>query len=99
MQKWTIKHGKKNLFISVQNKVLDFVVFEEVSMKPVLAVDVYDGTIGDEQINETEEMVIKALESAGLPLVSFKVKTDYMEEEIKKPIYDALGLNKEESEE
>lgn len=93
--------GRKNLFISVQNKILDFIIFEEVSMKPVLAIDVYDGSIGDEQINEADEIAVKALESANLPLVSFKVKTDYTEEEIKTPIYAALGINenKEEKEE
>lgn len=85
--------GRKNLFISVQNKILDFIVFEEISMKPVLAIDVYDGSIGDEQINEADEIVVEALKSANLPLVSFKVKTDYTEEEIKTPIYNALGIN------
>ena len=91
--------GRKNLFISVQNKILDFVIFEESTMKPALAVDVYDGTIGDEQLNQTDDIAIQALNSANLPLVSFKVKTDYTEEEIKTPIYDALGLNKEKEEE
>ena len=91
--------GRKNLFISVQNKILDFIIFEEVSMKPVLAIDVYDGSIGDEQINEADGIVVEALNSANLPLVSFKVKTDYTEDEIKTPIYDSLGLNKKDSEE
>jgi hypothetical protein len=34
-----------------------------------------------------------ALKVAELPLLSFRVKTDYSTEEIKDPIYQALGIN------
>ena len=87
--------GKKDLFSMVENRILDFVIFEEVTMKPVVAVDVFDGSIGDEQLNENDENVVKALKIANLPIVSFKVKTDYTEDEIKTPIINALGVGGE----
>lgn len=84
--------GRKDLFNMVANKYLDIVIFEEQSMKPKLAIDIFDGSIGDEQIEINSSEVVNALKVAGLPLISIKVKTEYTESEIKNPIYEALGI-------
>ena len=85
--------GNKTLYDSIQNQYIDLVVFEEDTMKPKVAIDLYDGTIGDEQLDVENPTVVKALKVAELPLISFRVKTDYTTEEIKDPIYEALGIN------
>lgn len=84
--------GKKDLYDSVKDENIDLVVFDELTMKPKIAIDIFDGSIGDEQVEIASPMIIKALEIAKLPLISFKVKTDYTEAEIKEPIYKALGI-------
>lgn len=84
--------GNRDLYNSVANKYIDMVIFEEATMKPVVAVDLYDGTIGNEQLDVEGTDIIKAFEIAGLPLLTFKIKTDYTEAEIKTPIFKALGL-------
>lgn len=87
--------GNKDLYNSVANKYVDMIIFEEATMKPVLAIDTYDGTIGNEQLDLKCPNVVKALEAAELPLLEFKIKNDYTEAEIKQPVFEALGLNKE----
>jgi hypothetical protein len=84
--------GSRNLYNSICGKYIDFVIFEEATMKPRVAIDVYDGSIGDEQLNIESPEVITALESAQLPIVSIKIKSDYSTDEIKNPIWEALGL-------
>ena len=84
--------GRKDLFNKIADKYLDIVIFDEYTMKPKVAIDIFDGSIGDEQLDVNSPDVIKALQIAELPLISIKVKTDYTQDEIKNPIYEALGL-------
>lgn len=84
--------GRKDLFNKIADKYLDIVVFDEYTMKPKVAIDIFDGSIGDEQLDVNSPDVIKALQIAELPLISIKVKTDYTQDEIKNPIFEALGL-------
>lgn len=84
--------GRKDLFNKIADKNLDIVIFDEYTMKPKLAIDIFDGSIGDEQLDVNSPDVIKALQIAELPLISIKVKTDYTQDEIKNPIYEALGM-------
>lgn len=84
--------GNKSLYDTIRGKYLDLVVFEEITMKPRLAIDLHDGTIGDEQLEIDSPEVINALKIAELPLISFKIKTDYELDEIKIPILKGLGL-------
>ena len=87
--------GGEDLFNLVKNKYLDIVIFDEVTMQPKVAIDVYDGSFGDEQLDIVSPYLINALSLADLPLVSIKVKTSYTQEELQKPIYEALGINDE----
>ncbi len=85
--------GNKSLYESIQGKYVDLVIFEEDTMKPRIAVDLYDGSIGDEQLDIENPDIIKALQVAELPMISFKVKPEYTEEEIKDPIFKILNKN------
>lgn len=87
--------GNKSLYESIHGEYLDLVIFEEDTMKPRIAIDLYDGSIGDEQLDIHHPNVLKALDSAELPIISFKVKTEYTEEEIKEPIFKILNKNDE----
>lgn len=87
--------GNKALFDSVRDKYIDLVIFEEATMKPKAAIDLFDGSIGDEQLDIESPEVVNALKIAELPLISFRVKTEYTNEEIKIPIFKALKINEE----
>ena len=87
--------GSHDLFDSVKGKYVDFVVFKQETMKPVAVVDIFDGSIDDEQIDVDCPEVTLALKSAELPTVSFRVKPDYSIDEIKTPLFEALKIDEE----
>lgn len=82
--------GSHALFNSIKGEYVDLVIFEQETMKPRIVIDIYDGSIGDEQLDVETPQVIEALKSAELPIVSVKVKSDYDIEEIKTPIFKIL---------
>lgn len=82
--------GNRIEYNKIMSKYVDFVVFEEATMKPLLVIDVFDMSYGDESISEFEPDVIKALEAIKLPLVQFMIKDEYNEQDIKKKIMDIL---------
>ncbi len=90
--------GSKTLYNSVCGKYVDMVIFEQETMKPKVAIDIYDDTIGDEQLDVQSPEATEALKSANLPLISFRVKADYTPKEIQEPIMKALGLQLPEEE-
>ena len=85
--------GNADLFNLIRDKYIDIVVFDEITMQPKVAIDIFDGSIGDEQMDIVSPEIADALKLADLPLVSIKVKTEYTQEDLKTPIYNALGLN------
>lgn len=85
--------GSHALYDLVKGKVVDIVVFERETMKPRAVIDIFDGSIGDEQLDTFSPNVVDALKSAELPIVSVKVKTDYDQRELELQLLDALGLN------
>lgn len=91
--------GSHALFDAVKSKVVDIVIFDRETMKPKAVVDIFDGSIGDEQLDTFSPIVVEALKSAELPVVSIKVKTDYDASEIEKQIFEALGLNYNQNDE
>lgn len=88
--------GNRIEYNKILSKYVDFVIFEESSMKPLLVIDVYDSTYGDESIQEFEPDVVKALEAIKLPLVQFLIKDDFNENEVKSKIMNILEPPKEE---
>ena len=88
--------GNPNLYNSIKGKYLDFVIFDAKNMKPKVVIDTYDGSLDNEQLDLQAPEVFQAISSAELPIVEIKVKFEYLEEEIKNPIFEALGLIKKE---
>ncbi len=82
--------GNRLEYNKILSKYVDFVIFEEATMKPLLVIDVYDMSYGDGAITEFEPDVIKALEAIKLPLVQFLIKDTYDEKVIKEKIMDIL---------
>lgn len=91
--------GKNSFFLEVKDKYIDAVIFDENTMQPVIAVDIFDNTPGDFPIEGEEPLVVEALQMVSIPLVSILVKPDYTDEDIKAPIYKVLypGANKSDT--
>lgn len=84
--------GNHDLYDSIKDKYIDLVIFEEATMKPKIAIDLFDGSIGDEQLDIESPEVLQALKLAELPILEIKVKFNYTEKEIKEPIFKILGI-------
>ena len=89
--------GNRIEYNKILSKYVDFVIFEEATMKPLLVVDVFDMSYGDESLSEFEPDVIKALEAIKLPLVQFMIKNEYNEKEILNKIMSILEPKQEET--
>lgn len=88
--------GSHDLYNSIKGKYVDFVIFKQETMKPLAVVDIFDGSIDDEQVEIDSPEIVEAIKSADLPLVSFRVKPDYLIDEIKQPLFDALKIKDED---
>ena len=97
------KVGVDNLLFPTTNKVaynnlmskyVDFVVFDEQTMKPLLVIDVYDDSYNDEILDEQEPFVKKVLKEVKLPIISIKIKGKYDAEEVKNKILEIINPNK-----
>ena len=62
-----------------------------------MAIDIFDGSIGDEQMDIVSPEIVEAFKLAELPLIAIKVKTEYSQADIKEPIWSALGINEVEN--
>ena len=90
--------GSHVLYDSIRDRYVDLVIFDLETMKPRLVIDIFDGSIGDEQLETEAPEVIEALKSAELPIVPIKVKTSYTPEELKEPIMAILEPKPDEEE-
>ncbi len=88
-----IINSNSNISEMVRGKYVDMVIFEENTMKPKVVVDLFDGSLGDEQLEIEKPEILQVLTKAEMPIVSFKVKADYTNEEIKEPIFKALKID------
>ena len=61
-------------------------MFEKSTMKPILVLDIYDNSFGDEPLTLMSENVTDILKKVNLPILSIQVKDKYNEEEIKQKI-------------
>ena len=84
--------GSKNSYNSIQNKYVDYVVFNKQTMQPLLYVDLYDDSINEQIIKEQDKNIDNALKSVKLPKISVKVDENnkYDIEKLKYEIANAL---------
>ena len=90
--------GSHTLYNSIRDRYVDLVIFNLETMKPRVVIDIFDGSIGDEQLETETPEVIEALKSAELPLISIKVQTSYDQEELKDQIMAILEPKPDEEE-
>ena len=87
--------GSKVLYNSLKDIFVDFVVFEEATMKPLLVVDVYDNSFEDELIKAHHPQLVEIFKKLNIKLIDIAVKNDINLPELKEKLNLALGLASE----
>lgn len=64
----------RNLFNSIKDAFVDFVIFEEASMKPKLVVDIYDNSFADELLEQRHPVLVQILNNLGIKILEVAVR-------------------------
>ena len=85
-------NGDKNLYNDVVDKTLDLVVFDEQNMRPLLAIDIFDNTYGDERMDDQDPKLYAIVTKLGLKILHVHMKLDLDKEEIRRQVYKELNI-------
>ncbi len=87
-----VPEGTRNLFNEIKEYFVDFVIFDEKTMKPVLVVDVYDNSFDDELLRHRHPDLIEVFEDLKLKLIEIVVRGDIDLAALKTKLFEQLGL-------
>lgn len=87
--------GSKLVYNKLATTCVDFVVFEEATMTPVLIVDIYDNSFSDEALLEQEPFLTAILEKINLPCLAYQLKGEINKDEVKKLVEKSLKLEEQ----
>lgn len=87
--------GTRNLFNTVKDYFVDFVIFEEATMKPLLVVDVYDNSFEDELLKHRHPDLIEVFDSLKLNYIEIAVRGEIDLLVLKQTLDQALGIKPE----
>lgn len=87
--------GTKNLYNKLSTTFVDFVVFEETTMTPVLVVDIFDNSFGDEALLEQEPILNDIFKKINLPCLAYQLKGEINKEEVKKLVFKQLQIDEQ----
>lgn len=79
----TDKKNWQSYFNKITMKHVDFLVCENKSFKPVLAIELDDSSHNSKKVSERDDFVNKAYKSAGLPCMRVKASYSYTVEELR----------------
>lgn len=85
-------NGDKNLYNDLSGKTVDFVVFDEQNMRPVLVVDLYDKSFNDDKLDEDDPQLYAVVTKLGLGIVHILMKAEFDREAVTKQIYQKLNI-------
>lgn len=88
----TQPEGVRLTYNNYKDFFVDFVVFEEATMKPLLVVDIYDNSFEDELLKEKYPQLIDLFKSLGLPVLEFAVRSDVDNALLKEKVFAALKI-------
>lgn len=96
--KITEPEGLKVVYNTYKDYFVDFVVFEESTMKPLLVVDVYDNSFDDELLKEKYPQLIELFKSMGLPVLEVAVRNEVDLPVLKEKLFAILKIEQKQSE-
>lgn len=85
-------NGDKNLYNDLSGKTVDFVVFDEQDMRPILVVDLYDKSFNDDRLDEDDPQLYAVVTKLGLSVVHILMKAEFDRDAVKKQIYEKLNI-------
>lgn len=86
----------KNTYNNLPDVLLDFVVFERQTMRPLLVIDVYDNSYHDEALEEQNPSLTKLLQSLSLPVFGVLVRPNMDFDAFKTTVLQQLEPKKED---
>lgn len=66
--------GSRNLYNSIKDFFVDFVIFEEATMKPKLIVDVYDNSFEDELLKQKHPQLVEIMKNLNINILEIAVR-------------------------
>lgn len=87
-----VPDGDKTIFNLISDKFLDFVVFLEQTMHPVLVIDIYDKSFNDEKLDEQDPFLVEVLSKLNLKVIHILVSNNFDREKTKSEIFEALNI-------
>lgn len=89
----SVRDQKKSKF-SVEHTVIDFMLCERDSFRPVLGIELDDSTNNRPEMAEQDLLINKLFEHAELPLLRINVQREYDVDDIAHQVFNALGIGK-----
>ena len=89
--------GDKTIYNLVVDKTLDFVIFEEKDMHPVLVIDIYDKSYNDEKLDEQDPYLIDILKKLEIKVLQILVSNNFNKDEAKQQIFKELNISTDKS--
>lgn len=83
--------GNRNLYDTVKYYFIDFVVFEEKTMKPLLVIDIFDNSFEDELLKQRHPDLYELLAKLNLPVIEYAVKGEINLADLQTKLFDVLG--------
>ena len=84
--------GLKVVYNKFKDFFVDFVVFEESTMKPLMIVDVYDNSFEDELLKDRCPELVSLLSSLGLPILELAVRSEVDNAALKEKLFAMLKI-------
>lgn len=83
-------NGSKVAYNSLADKVVDFVIFEKQTMRPVLIVDAFDNSFADESLAEQDPQLSQLLNDLKLTVFQVYIKGNFDAKSFASQIKDKL---------
>lgn len=87
--------GSRNLYNEVKDYFVDFVIFEEETMKPRLVIDVYDNSFEDELLKHRHPLLMEVLSDLKINVLEIAVRGEVDLEILKDLLIKNLGIVEE----
>ena len=83
--------GDKTLLNRIATKTIDYVIFNEKTMYPVLILDIYDKTYNDLKLEEQDPYITEVINKLGLKYLEILVSSDFDRDKTRNLILEKLG--------
>ena len=86
------EEGKKHKHETL-HAIVDFTLFSSHDFSPIVVIDLYDNTIGDQSLlAEMDGFIVRALRYSGIPIFKISLNDAMDEDKLKKAILDEISL-------